>query len=65
MDLPLRALLCVENVNSVDYWSGVLAWSATPTILHNLSCMEVTVKLSLCLLWSHPMQAEAVTKITR
>ena len=61
--------------DGMEWWSGLLEWrtgldywSATPIILHNLSmysCMEVTVKLSLCLLWSHPMQAEAVTKITR
>ena len=38
-------------VNSVDWNDGMDYWSATPTVLHNLSmysCMEVTVKLSLC-----------------
>ena len=48
----------VEWTTRLDNWSR----SAIPTIiLHNLStysCMEVTVKLSLCLQWSHPLQAE-------
>ena len=51
----------VGKVNLVEWNGGVDYWSTTSTTLHNLSCMEVTVKLSLCLLWSHPMQ---VTKIT-